>query len=145
MNLEHSFLFTTFFICLTNSYKANKCKGLTVLELPNLSRAHVGKPVYSILWQPSRAFILTGSYNDVSVRNARWYEFIKFVWCFVCVKNFCIHHNSCLWINDNNVQPSVMTFFVFFNLYQFSIYSYLCKISSIEPRWHCLNNIMILS
>lgn len=145
MHLEHGFLFSTFFICLTNSNEANKRKGLPVFKLPYFSGAHVSKPVDSILWQSSRTFIFTGSYYNVSIRDPRWDKVIKFIWWFVCVKYFGIFYNSSLWINNNNMQASIMTFFIFFNLYQLSIYRYFSKVSSIEARWHCLNYIMILS
>lgn len=106
---------SSFFIRFAFAHSTHKCKTLPVLNVFNLLWAHINEPLPTHSREVSRKIVLTDCDNDITLRNTIGADkLFKVLRSLKCIKYFGPLHFAVSWIDNSDVQPSIM--FVLINL-----------------------------
>ena len=110
----------------------------TFLKLKYFFTTHTLQPFLTLISQIRYTVISTCYCDYISTWNSIVDHCFKFYGSFTRVKYLCKLYMSVLWIDYNNMQPSIMTIFIFSNNHLFIINSHRRTITS---RWINIDQI----
>ena len=133
-------LYCSFFVGFVFSHDAYEGETLSVFNFVYFWRAHICEPLFGTFWKFCNTVIFTGSDNNKSIWITFNDEIIECDTWYVCVKYSSCLNLAVVWINNDNVQPSLIVVFVTLYTYYFSIQCNFCELTSIKARRCSLND-----
>ena len=124
-------LFSFCFDWCTASDRTNedKCRGLNI---HNVFWSHRIKPFFSFLRQILSGLILTGCNDNETYWNLVLDKEVKLFRWLVCFKHFCILNWTILWIDDYDMQSSLVILYIWLDINLYIINHYLTPLTIIR-------------